>query len=346
MKRLFILATAATVALASCTKTQVVYNDAPQEIAFKQITNVMTKADPSLDDWKNSDMGVYAVKTDDYTSLYLNNAQFAKHSTNEYWSGSDGSTEKKYYWPFQGSLDFYVYAPFSDNLTFDSTNKKLKVTSFTNKDYTDENTYSGSTKYNYNCVDLMYGETVVTGQKRDDALNVSLKHALAKVIVKVSASVADVVKITSVVLNDTYSTANLTVAYTDSDSNTETPMSGSVTWDNYANQVLDLTIHENTSGTAVNTSSTLIGEVLVIPGQDQTSFTIKYTLENTTTEFTAYLNLSTGDNWTAGTQYTYDIYFDAKEIKLNPTVSEWGTGSTPSVTTGGVQIPVPTTPEP
>ena len=44
MKRLFILASAAIVALASYTKTQVVYTEAPEEISFKQVTNVMTKA--------------------------------------------------------------------------------------------------------------------------------------------------------------------------------------------------------------------------------------------------------------------------------------------------------------
>ena len=44
MKRFFILASAAIVALASCAKTEVVYKDAPEEIAFKQITGVMTKS--------------------------------------------------------------------------------------------------------------------------------------------------------------------------------------------------------------------------------------------------------------------------------------------------------------
>lgn len=42
MKRLVILA-AAIVALASCAKTQVVYNEEPQEIAFKTVSGVMTK---------------------------------------------------------------------------------------------------------------------------------------------------------------------------------------------------------------------------------------------------------------------------------------------------------------
>lgn len=45
MKRFFILASAAIVALASCAKTEVVYKDAPEQIAFKQITGPMTKAD-------------------------------------------------------------------------------------------------------------------------------------------------------------------------------------------------------------------------------------------------------------------------------------------------------------
>ena len=61
MKRLFILA-AATVALASCAKTQVVYNEEPQEIAFRQVENVMTKggAGTSLGNWSNASMGVFA----------------------------------------------------------------------------------------------------------------------------------------------------------------------------------------------------------------------------------------------------------------------------------------------
>ena len=177
--------------LASCAKTTVVYNEAPEEISFKKVTNVMTKVETTLGDWKKSDMGVYAVKTGDQTNVYLNNAQFAKHGVNDYWSGGDGTTPKQYYWPFQGSLDFYVYAPYSANLAFDSSNNKLSATTFTNADYTNDNTYSGASAYNFNCVDLMYGASVVTGSKRDDALPVSLKHALAKVIVKVSASVAN-----------------------------------------------------------------------------------------------------------------------------------------------------------
>lgn len=341
MKRLFILASAAALMLASCAKTTVVYNEAPEEISFKQVTNVMTKT--TLGDWAKSDMGVYAVKTDEPTNLYLNNAQFAKHGANDYWSGGDGTNPKQYYWPFQGSLDFYVYAPYSANLAFDSSNNKLIAATFTNADYTNDNIYSGASAYNFNCVDLMYGASVVTGSKRDDALPVSLKHALAKVIVNVSASVANAVKITSIVLNDTPATARLDVTYTDSDSDSETPMTGAAVWSNWENTPsLDLTVYENATGTVVTATSTPLGEVLVIPGMDQTSFTVKYKLGDIDTEFTATLDLSSGDNWAVGTKYTYDMYFDADEIKLQPTVADWAEGTTPSVTAGGVSVPAPT----
>ena len=64
MKRLFILASAAIVALAACTKTEVVYTEAPAEIGFKQITDVMTKAVPDGTQLPAT-MGVYAYKGSD-----------------------------------------------------------------------------------------------------------------------------------------------------------------------------------------------------------------------------------------------------------------------------------------
>ena len=61
MKKIFILATAAIVAFASCMKTEVVSNSEPQEIAFRQFTGSMTKADPDPTDLASyaSTMGVF-----------------------------------------------------------------------------------------------------------------------------------------------------------------------------------------------------------------------------------------------------------------------------------------------
>ena len=45
MKKLIICAAVAIAALASCTKTQVINTEDPQEIGFKVITGKMTKAE-------------------------------------------------------------------------------------------------------------------------------------------------------------------------------------------------------------------------------------------------------------------------------------------------------------
>ena len=78
MKKFFFCAAAAIVALASCSKTQVVYNDAPQEIGFKAVTGAITKAvQPTENEGFNQDMGVIAYNTVGL-SEYFTNAQFNK----------------------------------------------------------------------------------------------------------------------------------------------------------------------------------------------------------------------------------------------------------------------------
>ena len=78
MKKFFFCAAAAIVALASCSKTQVVYNDAPQEIGFKAVTGVMTKTTTFADDRA---LGVFANLTGDDNAdgdVYFGNTSFAK----------------------------------------------------------------------------------------------------------------------------------------------------------------------------------------------------------------------------------------------------------------------------
>ena len=47
MKKFYVFAAVAIAALASCTKSEVVYNQGQQEIGFRQFTGSMTKAEPS-----------------------------------------------------------------------------------------------------------------------------------------------------------------------------------------------------------------------------------------------------------------------------------------------------------
>lgn len=347
MKRLFILA-AATVALASCAKTQVVYNEELQEIAFRQVENVMTKTNPSLGDWADGSMGVFAYKAGE-ANPYFTNANFAKHSTQLYWVGNG----TQYYWPFQGALDFYFYAPHQETgASVSVANKELTISAFTNKnyEYEDDTPYVGSgTGLNYNCADLMYGSDIITKSKDEavdnEGIPVTLKHALALVQVNVKATTENLVTILSMTLKETPADAKLTVNYTGS------PITGSPNWaDDSPGQKLDLTIFKTTttipSATITESFTQLGNEVLVIPGQVQTSFSIEYKLANSDPNAVFIATLPLSGTWEPGKRYVYNISFGLEEIKFAPVVEDWGTGEVVATENGGVSVAAVPQPEP
>lgn len=152
MKRFFILASAAIVALASCAKTEVVYKDAPEEIAFKQITNVMTKADAL-----SGSMGVYAYYNG---AAYFDKTEFAIQAGETFWTAASPK-----YWPVSGEVGFVMYAPFAANVASTSITELTFTKSAGNND------------------DLLYG--TVTSGKTVNAVPVTLNHALTNVLVNV-----------------------------------------------------------------------------------------------------------------------------------------------------------------
>ena len=105
MKRFFICAAAAIVTLASCSKTQVVYNDAPEEIGFKVVNMPMTKAPVTY----NANLGVsaYYILGD---TPYFENALFSYDSSSSTWTGD-------HYWPLTAALGFVAYGPGTDCAT-------------------------------------------------------------------------------------------------------------------------------------------------------------------------------------------------------------------------------------
>lgn len=297
-------------------------------------------------------MGVFAYKEGE-ANPYFTNANFAKHSTQSYWVGNG----TQYYWPFQGALDFYFYAPHQGTgASVSVADKKLTISAFTNEDYEyedededgeeDNTPYVGSgTGLNYNCADLMYGSEIITESKDgavDDAgISVTLKHALALVQVKAKAIPTGVVSIKSMTLKGTPTNADLTVNYN----------TGSPSWtDDSPLEELDLTIFKTTTtiNPAIITDSfiQLGNEVLVIPGQNQTSFLIEYKLANSDPNavFTATLPLS--GTWEPGKKYVYNISFGLEEIKFAPEVVEWGEGNVNGSSNGGVTVAQYPTPQP
>ena len=174
MKRFFILATAAIVALASCAKTEVVYNDAPEQISFKQITGAMTKAFTN-----GTNLGVFAYQD---TDMHFENLAFAHNGT--------AWTNPGAFWPYEGQLTFTVYAPHVDGKA-DLSGKVLTLFEVSAAE------------------DLYYGEAQVTTAKTD-FVNVVLKHVSAKVTVSMDLGSYT---LTSLKLNDAITSADVEVDY-------------------------------------------------------------------------------------------------------------------------------------
>lgn len=303
MKRFFILASAAIVALASCAKTEVVYKDAPEEIAFKQITNVMTKADVGF---TGDDFGVFANVYGTYAN-YFENEKFVYKTT--CWGGDQAQ-----YWPIDGALDFAFYAPHDNtdalvDWTYSDTEAKLDIT-VDNSDLAAQ-------------VDWLYGgELLVNKSKADQpetGYPIVFKHILSKIGVTVKAESDGIVKVTSLKLKTTEQKETATVDYS-------VPATPSVSWSNTTSNEVDMTLLS--VETPITTTGVVIPDFYVIPSAQQ-QFEIKYKV-NDGPELTYTTTQLTG-NWTASTYYTYVITVGLKEIKFAAKETDWTPSPAPGI---------------
>ena len=290
MKRLFIIASAAIVALASCSKTQVVYNDAPEEIGFKAVTGVMTKA--NLDG--HTTMGVFANLSDGKADYFTpsNNAKFIEGTQ---WKG-----ETPRYWPLgNANLDFVFYAPYSE-------------TGIT-RTYTEtpaENTLKIAVDNSTTQTNWLYGDAMKTGNKSTAVADVSptMKHLLAKITINLTGTVT----LKQMTLTGTEQKETATINYG------VTPVT--VNWTN-ENATKDWTFltEDATLGAEVGGNTFTC---YVIPTTDQTSITLNYALSGgAATDYT--IDLSPLDNWKAGYNYIYNIIVEPGEIIFSPQVEPW-----------------------
>ena len=290
MKRFFICAAAAIVALASCSKTEVINNEPQKEIGFKAITSVATKAEQTTANLGT--MGVYAYLNEG-KSAYFGNTQFAK-GAGDLWVATPSK-----YWPLVHTLDFVVYAPYAaEGTSCDSATKTLTVNT-TNAgltEITDQTDFLYGKEYYDNTDDKGYG-------KGNAYVPVDLKHAQAKIIVKFIGTpnvTLNEAKLTSVSLSGRY-----TVDYKEA-----TPVA---VWTAQSLGV-DVTMASG-YGLAEPKTYTL----LAVPSPEASEITFDYTLTggaklNHTIDLTA---------WEPGKEYTYTITITPMEIKFKPNVIEW-----------------------
>ena len=187
MKRFFILASAAIVALASCAKTEVVYKDAPEQIAFKKVSNVMTKAT-----MQGHSLGVFA-NINGTGGEYFPNTKFQ-------WDAQKQWYESSRTWPLSGKLDFTVYFPYEFGAEYDAETNILTVPVYPSLIELDQY-YYGSQRY-------------IGLDRGDNEKNVSLNHMCAKITLKF-ANTSDY-EFVSATLNDVYTQGNVNVNYGES----------------------------------------------------------------------------------------------------------------------------------
>ena len=291
MKRLFILATAAIVALASCSKTQVVYTDAPEEIAFKQVTNVMTKVTAGL---ANQDMSVFAYVGG---TSYFGNTEFAYNDGKSAYVASAAK-----YWPASGDVDFIVWAPYDAAVTSTSATQLANISKGTDDQ-----------------IDVLYG--TVSATKQDAAVNVDLNHALSLVQINIAGS--ENVKLMNVELLNSVQKATA-VVNTAADPAVEWTPDAT---DPKKAAVSLYTPTDNVNGDALDAVAKPCTDYIVVPvTTNDATIKLSYKMGSDAAVLTYETAAALGE-WEPGMKYVYNISVGATEIKLNPVApAQWSDG--------------------
>lgn len=308
MKKFFFCAAAAAiVALASCSKTQIVYNDAPQEIGFKAVTGAITKAEQI--GTLSGNMGVFAF-VNGISDVYFANKQFT--ASNNVWTGGQ-------YWPLQSNLDFVVYAPYG---TASYTSNTLTVSDVDN---TGKTTIDTQTDYMYGAE--YYDDTDGKGYS-EEMVATTLKHALAKVTLHFSGSN---VTVNSVSLKTPTLKGSYTVNY-----GTDAPAGPVADWGEPTAETTDLQLTgindaelaeavvddpETNDVDETADAKTASVSIMVVPAE-VSDIVVEYTVKGSSTRLSATADLD--GTWDPGTHYIYNITISPDAIQFSaPTVAGW-----------------------
>ena len=282
--------------LASCAKTTVVYNEAPEEIGFKAVTGVMTKAPISSGalPTNNGNMVVYASKSAD-NSAYANAFGPIEFKFNDtYWGGVTPQ-----YWPVSGYMKFMAYYPAGIGTATGNVSSGVTITGI--------NIESTQTDILY--TDLTNAYTCATAS----ASNVPLqfKHALS--LIEVTAAVAGEnmtnVRVTNVAIEKPVMQGTL-----------KFNGSGVPTWENPSAMATNYPMDNDISSTDLTTTPQALGTgALVVPG-DQTKLHVTYSVAGLD-PVTAECDIT--GTWEVGKKYIYNIEVTLKEIKITATVDDW-----------------------
>ena len=335
--KLFFFA-AAAVALASCTNDEVVSENTaanqPKEIAFTPIAQNATRAAvdgttfPTTLDMK---VAAYQVEaTGGSAGVYFDATTFKKgyiggsSASGTYWGG-----ETAKYWPLTPAyINFLAIANANaDDATGVTwgTNKADQVTIVMSDNSSSQR-------------DLMYargdGKVTQSGNTLTFPNNVGMefKHAQAWIDFKVKANstVETAITVNSITLNGAKYNGTYTVTHTAYNAKTGQSVAGA--W-SALGEAKNIAV-PGWSTAALTTSFVTVGNgLMIVPddaaADDFTSFTINYTYDSKTYEYTYTPASKSVDQ---KKHYIYEITFQLHEIYINPTVEDWADQSATELT--------------
>ena len=343
MKKFFLLAAMAGVALTGCVKTEsevAVKSDSNRIVFDSPVVSSVTRALIDGTEYPdNVPFSVYAQYKNATTSedlLYMNNV------TTEYVKSTPGTKQESwvpvgnYYWPKQGTLSFAAYSP------------TAAQDAFTSVAWTDD---AGFTFTGFNAVtnndatklyDLMYSDYVADQEQSYEAdyekyygIQLTFRHALSALVFKAKTEEdygADaVIKITNIEVLNPVGSGDLSV----------TNGTGSrANWTAGAD-VASMAVTGVTGATQLtNTEVPQGNEMLMVPQTFDGGVKVKitYTMQMATSAapvthtYEVALNTlnesdgassTTHDGWDASRRYTYNIIIGLDKIYFAPTVEDW-----------------------
>ena len=354
MKTNQLILAAALVVLAGCNKVSVETIDKTNEIGFRAVASMATKAndaiitgttygtDNTFEVWGwQSQTGLFDEFANGDASNFMTDLKI------EWTKGRDNeraeawrNAENYYYWPFTGKISFLAIHPSTvvpTSTSWDAANKQPKAV-VENYDITASK----------DSTDLMFANAV--GSRRDDALPLVFKHALSQIQFRVRTDYdytldgvefkVDSVKLSNIDLSGNVTYANDAISWAANDTQTAAKDYFKTT------QVVNYAAND--------AAAALYGRALVMIPQpataddpattdvnEATTITIGYTMKQktyapisgTVTVAAPWAKVKEGSTtydpaedilgWEPGKKYNYTLCFKLNEILFDPTVTDW-----------------------
>lgn len=333
MKKFIFLAAAATMLFAACNKTEVVYDNDPQEISFLAVNRTATKAPvagTAFPEGDNMDVVAYLSEGDGVTSgdTYFVETKFVKNGT--YWKGGK-------YWPISTStLNFLavtnkgggVESHVENVFTTTSSSQSVVATLTGNEDMTQTDLMFAAGQ-GYHEVGTTYPQ-----------VSMVFKHALSWINFKVYTGTteqnAPTITVNKITLNDVAANGVLTVNNPKYNAvHTAVGAEACVTANLVASwapatPTVDIVVLKGDDASAAEkidlsgTAAAFGNGVLVVPGTE-TTFTINYTITDGTSvnTFDYTYEPTSPITWEMAKKYTYNVKINLTEIEINPSVTVW-----------------------